>query len=62
VHIEPFLNYSFERVGIMKVYELIEELKKMPQFNVIKLDDGEYVNDVEEVELDDRGYVIIRPM
>jgi hypothetical protein len=46
----------------MKVYELIEELKKMPQFNVIKLDDGEYVNDVEEVELDGRGYVIIRPL
>jgi hypothetical protein len=46
----------------MKVYELIEELKKMPQFNVIKLDDGEYVNDVDEVELDERGYVIIRPL
>ena len=45
----------------MKVYELIEELKKMPQFNVVKLDDREHVNDVEEVELDDRGYVIIRP-
>lgn len=46
----------------MKVYELIEELKKMPQFNVIKLDDGEYVNDISEVELDDRDYVIIRPI
>lgn len=45
----------------MKVYELIEELKKMPQFNVVKLDDREYVNDVEKVELDDREYVIIRP-
>lgn len=45
----------------MKVYELIEELKKMPQFNVVKLDDGEYVNDIDEVESDDRGYVIIRP-
>lgn len=45
----------------MKVYELIELLKKMPQFNVVKLDDGEYVNNVSEVELDERGYVIIRP-
>lgn len=45
----------------MKVYELIEELKKMPQFAVVKLDDREYVNDVDEVELDDRGYVVIRP-
>jgi sporulation protein YlmC with PRC-barrel domain len=45
----------------LKVYELIEELKKMPQFNVVKLDDGEYVNDVEQVELDEREYVIIRP-
>lgn len=46
----------------MKVYELIEELKKMPQFKVVKLDDGEYVNNVDEVELDDRDYVIIRPI
>jgi hypothetical protein len=46
----------------MKVYELIEQLKQMPQFNVVKLDDGQYVNDVEEVELDERGYVIIRPV
>lgn len=45
----------------MKVYELIELLKKMPQYNVVKLDDGEYVNDVKEVELDEREYVIIRP-
>jgi hypothetical protein len=45
----------------MKVYELIELLKKMPQFNVVKLDDGKYVNDIEEVELDEREYVIIRP-
>jgi hypothetical protein len=45
----------------MKVYELIKLLEKMPQFNVVKLDDGEYVNDVDEVELDERGYVIIRP-
>jgi sporulation protein YlmC with PRC-barrel domain len=46
----------------MKVYELIELLEKMPQFNVIKLDDGEYVNHVSEVELDERDYVIIRPI
>jgi hypothetical protein len=46
----------------MKVYELIELLKKMPQFNTVKLDDGEYVNDVNEVELDERDYVIIRPL
>jgi sporulation protein YlmC with PRC-barrel domain len=46
----------------MKVYELIELLKKMPQYNVVKLDDGEYVNDVKEVELDEREYVIIRPL
>lgn len=46
----------------MKVYELIELLKKMPQYNVVKLDDREYVNDIEEVELDDRDYVIIRPL
>lgn len=45
----------------MKVYELIEQLKKMPQFNVVKLDDGEYVNDVDFVEADERDYVIIRP-
>jgi hypothetical protein len=45
----------------VKVYELIDELKKMPPFNVVKLDDGQYVNDVDEVELDDREYVIIRP-
>lgn len=46
----------------MKVYELIELLQKMPQFNTVKLDDGEYVNDIKEVELDDREYVIIRPL
>lgn len=46
----------------MKVYELIELLEKMPQFNVVKLDDGKYVNDVSEVELDSREYVIIRPL
>lgn len=46
----------------MKVYELIELLKKMPQYNVVKLDDGEYVNDVETVESDERDYVIIRPL
>lgn len=46
----------------MKVYELIELLKKMPQYNVVKIDDSEYVNDVSKVELDDREYVIIRPM
>lgn len=45
----------------MKVYELIDLLSRMPQLNVVKLDDGKYVNDVEEVELDDREYVIIRP-
>ncbi|EWG08601.1 hypothetical protein LG291_26805 (plasmid) [Cytobacillus firmus] len=49
------------RKKIMKVYELIELLKEMPQFNVVKLNDEEYVNDVEEVELDDRDYIIIRP-
>jgi hypothetical protein len=46
----------------MKVHELIELLKKMPQYNVVKIDDREYVNDVEEVELDSRDYVIIRPL
>jgi hypothetical protein len=46
----------------MKVYELIELLKKQPQYNVVKLDDGEYVNDVKEVEADARDYVIIRPL
>lgn len=47
----------------MRVYQLIEELKKMPQFNTVKLDDGEYVNDIDQVELDDdRDYVIIRPV
>lgn len=45
----------------MKVYELIEQLKNMPQFNDIKLDDGQYINDIKEVELDEREYVIIRP-
>lgn len=45
----------------MKVYEIIKLLEKMPQFNTVKLDDGEYVNDVDEVELDERDYVIIRP-
>lgn len=45
----------------MKVYELIEELRKMPRFAVVKIDDREYVNDIKEVELDDRDYVIIRP-
>lgn len=45
----------------MKVYELIEELKKMPRFNVVKVDDREYVNDVKKVELDARDYVVIRP-
>jgi hypothetical protein len=46
----------------MKVYELIDLLKQMPQFNTVYLDDGEYVNDVKEVELDGRKYVIIRPV
>lgn len=46
---------------MMKVYELIEELKKMPQFSDAKIDDGQYVNDIELVEHDDRDYVIIRP-
>lgn len=45
----------------MKVYELIEQLKNMPQFHDIKLDDGQYINDIKEVELDEREYVIIRP-
>ena len=45
----------------MKVYELIAILNKMPYYNVVKLDDKEYVSDVDEVELDDREYVIIRP-
>jgi hypothetical protein len=45
----------------MKVYELIEKLKKVPQFYIVKLDDWQYVNDVDEVELDEREYVIIRP-
>jgi hypothetical protein len=45
----------------MRVYELIDELKKMPQFLVVKIDDGEYACDVSEAELDDeREYVIIR--
>jgi hypothetical protein len=46
----------------MKVYELIEKLKKEPQFNDVKIDDGEYVNDVSEVETDERDYTIIRPI
>jgi hypothetical protein len=45
----------------MKVYELIELLKKEPQFNTVKIDDGEYANDVEKVESDERDYTIIRP-
>jgi sporulation protein YlmC with PRC-barrel domain len=45
----------------MQVHELIELLKKMPQYKTVYLDDGKYVNDVKEVELDDRDYVIIRP-
>ena len=48
-------------VDNMKVYELIAILNKMPLCNVVKLDDKEYVNDIDEVELDDREYVIIRP-
>ncbi|SLL37384.1 Uncharacterised protein [Mycobacteroides abscessus subsp. abscessus] len=44
----------------MKVYELIEQLKKMPQYNIVKLDDGKYVNDIEDVELDSRDYVVLR--
>ncbi|MDX8367809.1 hypothetical protein [Cytobacillus sp. IB215665] len=47
----------------MRVHELIEELQKMPQFNVVKIADSEYVNDVREVEFDDgREYVIIKPL
>lgn len=46
----------------MKVYELIELLKKQPPYNDVKLDDGEYVNDVQEVETDERDYTIIRPI
>lgn len=46
----------------MKVYELIKILEKMPQFNEVKIDDREYVNDVEKVESDERDYVIIRPV
>lgn len=45
----------------MKVHELIKLLENMPQMNVVKLDDGEYVNDVKAVELDDREYVVICP-
>ncbi|WP_170169229.1 hypothetical protein [Mesobacillus subterraneus] len=44
----------------MKVYELIKLLQKMPKYNVVKFDDGKYVQDIEEVELDSREYVIIR--
>lgn len=33
----------------------------MPQFNVVKLDGWQYVNDLAEVELDERDYVIIGP-
>ena len=46
----------------MKVYELIELLKKMPQFNNVYMDDGKYLNEIEDVELDDRKYAIIRPI
>lgn len=46
----------------MKVYELIKLLEEMPQFNTVFIDDGEYVNHIDEVELDDRNYVIIRPI
>lgn len=44
----------------MKVSELIKLLEKMPQYNVVKMDDGKYVLDPTEVELDSREYVIIR--
>lgn len=46
----------------MRVYELIEKLKHIPQFTTVKLDDGEYLDEVGVVESDDeRKYVIIRP-
>lgn len=46
----------------MRVYELIALLQKEPQFNKVKIDDGQYVNDIEEVETDHRDYTIIRPL
>lgn len=46
----------------MKVYELIELLKKQPQLSDVLIDDGKYVNQISEVEHDDRDYVIIRPL
>ncbi|WP_185923403.1 hypothetical protein [Brevibacillus brevis] len=44
----------------MMVYELIELLKKMPQTATVKTDNGKYLEDPEDVELDERDYVIIR--
>ncbi|MFX3631878.1 MAG: hypothetical protein ACE3L7_07335 [Candidatus Pristimantibacillus sp.] len=44
----------------MKVWELIELLKTMPQSAEVKTDNGEYLEDPERVDLDSRDYVIIR--
>jgi hypothetical protein len=45
----------------MKVYELIELLRKMPLGNDVFIDDGEYVDKVCSVRHDSRDYVIISP-
>jgi len=44
----------------MKVYQLINLLKEMPQHLDVKTDDGKYVHDPSTVEKDSRDYVIIR--
>jgi hypothetical protein len=44
----------------MKVWELIEQLKKMPQHAVVKTEAGDYLEDPDFVEQDSRDYVIIR--
>lgn len=45
----------------MKVWQLIEQLKKMPQHADVRTDDGKYLYDPSHVEQDPREYVIIRP-
>jgi hypothetical protein len=44
----------------MKVYELIEKLKRMPLVSEVKIDNGEYLENVGKIEYDERDYVIIR--
>ncbi|MFF0828719.1 hypothetical protein ACFYU8_18060 [Brevibacillus sp. NPDC003359] len=44
----------------MKVWQLVELLKKMPQDSDVKTDNGRYLDDPRRVEHDERDYVIIR--